>query len=486
MNWALAFALVLAFAQVFLHTHMEYVVLHFAYVVLWVMAFNIAGGFTRASGSFIFWFGAMTVLSGSIVKLCIGEAPDTNSAMPILSMAVYTACMAIMLLAAIATTKIVGNTESIAERIMLRRRFSYHEAASGALIVCLLMFVLGFILPGGEGTIFGAISRLNLLQYMAIILGTIDAVQSSNGKRCVNWIVLVSGGLLFLNSVQGFSKQDMFSPFVCWVVGIAFARFRLRLVHFAVCTAFLSFVLLVMVPIAQIGRSAGRELPTAGARFALVGNMIENIGYYRQVQEIDEESRLAATSDYFGKNVGGMAERLTTWPLDDQLIAYSTRGHFIGYNYLWYLFCNWLPHLVLPNKESLMPADAGGNYYARQLGAIGPEDETTGVSFGLPAEVYHLAGWQAITLVVLPLLLLHFLVIEIIAGDIRSTPWGLFYAMFFSHMAPESGLNGLIYFIWYSNLAMILCILATTYLAPLAGQLIAGRQQVAEPTTQPA
>jgi hypothetical protein len=66
---------------------------------------------------------------------------------------------------------------------------------------------------------------------------------------------------------------------------------------------------------------------------------------------------------------------------------------------------------------------------------------------------------------------MFFLVAELLAGDMRRTPWGLFLAVSYAHVAPEGGILIPVTYVVYGNLGLIVGILFTTFLAPAVGTL---------------
>ena len=201
--------------------------------------------------------------------------------------------------------------------------------------------------------------------------------------------------------------------------------------------------------------------------------MLIHLGRTRRLEAEAEPDNRTSKTEYFNRDMG-IAYRFTRWNGDDALISYSFEHRFEGYGYLKWTLVNFFPHIIFPNKDALI-VDGGGNYYARQMGMLNPLDTTTGISFGAPAEAAHLGGWIAICLV-LPLIWLPFLIsIEFVCGDLRRAPWGMFFAVLFSHMAPETGAAGILAFIWFYNLTLFLCMVLATSLAPIIGSAFSTR-----------
>ena len=186
----------------------------------------------------------------------------------------------------------------------------------------------------------------------------------------------------------------------------------------------------------------------------------------------------------------GFLERFTRWPADDQLIEFSSRGHYIGYRVVTDAFLNWFPHALLPNKDSSQ-AGYSGNYYLHEMGGLADDDTSTGISFSPMAEAFHMDGWLSLAMVAPLIWFLLFLSVDLLCGDIRESPWGLFFALSFAHIAPEGALAGVILFIWHGNIALFVGMVFCIYAAPFVGALLTGgarraRLLHAQPALQPA
>ena len=119
-----------------------------------------------------------------------------------------------------------------------------------------------------------------------------------------------------------------------------------------------------------------------------------------------------------------------------------------------------------------------GNYYAHQTGGLlSPGDETTGISFSPSAEAFHMDEWEGIVIVGTFVWTLLFISVDILYGDLRRSPYGLLAMVAFAHVAPESLIGGIVYFIFFTNFGIILAMVFCAYFAPIMGQLLAGPQE---------
>lgn len=466
------FAVLMMVIQLLQGTGFVYALLHFFFLLLWVTAFNLAGGFTRATGAYVFWLGLLTVPVGTVAKAVIGDPADSNSWVPDLSMTVFTVGMAAVTVAAGVTRKLIGRMGSLAEGVWRSRPVRYRETSIGCSVIGIGIRFSGYFLPGSLVT---AVSLLNVFVSVAVLMGTLHVIERSRGRRCLGLINGIPCAFGFFSGMVGFSKEGMLTTIMALFIAVAYARFRARLVHVVVFGGVVLYTFYALVPMAQIGRSSAAEYSgSTEAQLREAYSLLSNLRQTRQDFEDATEQARATEGDYFSKDVGFFG-RLTRWEDDDRLISYTSHGNYVGYAGYWYSFFNWMPHLLLPNKEKYRPPNTGGNYYAREIGVLNSADVTTGVSFSPFAEAFHMDGWFSL-LVVMPItMVVFFLSIEAIAGDARRTPWALFLAVAFGHLAPEGGLLALTTYMWYGNLALVVGILFTAYFAPAIGTLVSFR-----------
>jgi len=163
---------------------------------------------------------------------------------------------------------------------------------------------------------------------------------------------------------------------------------------------------------------------------------------------------------------------------DDIMMAYTAKGHFEGIDPVVNYFENIPPHFLAPNKQIRY----SGNYYAHEIGfGLGADDYSTGISFSPVAEAYHCEGWGGIFWLLPLLWMMLFSTADFVVGDLTKYPWGLMVVVWFAHLAPETLLGGIIYFMGMGNFGMFFAIIVVTRIAPIIGALFSGRT-VSPPT----
>jgi hypothetical protein len=468
---------VLFVVQQFQHTGLVFSVLFFAFVVMANIAFNVGGGFSRASGAYVFLFAMLTIVIGVVWKAVLGEAADSNLLAPQLDLACYTASMMMLLLVILANKVITGKAQGIA-----RGEIDYTLAALGCLIPAMAQTLLNALGAGGPGSVLSALNQLTQFYPLATILGTIGAIKDSGGRRSVNFVSGFSLGLALLLGTLAFSKQGMLTPLVCWLIAAAFMRFKLRAVHFIAIPLCAVFAFSV-APLLAGGRIYVAEDGSYPARAAIAWNILTHLGQVRQDQ-IDSNNAQVESQGHVGyyNRPQGFFERLSILSTDDTFFNYTDHGHYIGYRVVLENYENFIPHFLLPDK----PVPVGGNFYAHEIGGfLADADDSTGISFSPVAEAYHIGGWPGIFILLPAIWLSLFAGVDYICGDLRRSPWGLLVVLLFSHAAAESLLGGLIWISVFGNLGIILAILYTTDFAPVLGALFYGGNRRLAPSPVP-
>ena len=470
---ALVFSSVLALVELVEGTGPMYVLLVFVFLMLSTFAFNVAGGFSRPSGAYIFFYSTLTAGVGTVYKALVGQAAETHLYAPLQTIAVYAATSGLLLAAAYLTRKIATTRDGIAG-VLRVPKINLRTSATGCMVMVFLINGSFALFPGGSGSILHAIAMVNYFLPLGILIGTVATIRDSNGRRSTSLLTI---GAMTFSTYQGllsFSKQGMFTPFVCWVIGAAWASYRLRPKHFAVIIAFCLVAQNFMVPLANVGR-VDVITGSPAERLGILEKYVEHPVLLSKTNEERVAAYAGADYWYYGKPQG-IIDRLTMLPNDSQLIAFTDQGHFFGYLPVVYYFQNWVPHFIDAHK--LEGINVGGNRYAHEMGQLADDDQTTGISYSPTAEAYHLDGWKAVLLVQPCIFLLVFITTDAVCGDVRAQPWGLLPMLLFSHIAPEELLSGSITYVWIGNIGTIFCILICGYVAPVFGHLLKGRERV--------
>jgi len=469
LSKAFVFASVFFCVQQIQHTGLLFSVLYFAFVILSVIAFNFAEGFSRITGAYVFWYSTLIVIVGVTWKAVVGEPADSNLFDPLLDMGLYATSMVMLLLVTLLNRKMdfraigIGGGFSKAE-------LNYTAAGLGCIIVWLGIIFAVPIFGTAPGSLVSALNQVNVFGSLGIILLTIGAIKDSGGRRSVNMISIAVFTYFEYLGLLSYSKEAMLTPMVCWAVGIFYARLRVRFVH---------VVAIVLMGVASFGfispLSASRDLAEGmddGQHVMLAWYLLTHPAYLNAHLKQIQVTRDTGVAEYYDQPQGSLVERLSMIPPDDELFTYSAKGHYEGMAPIYQYFSNLLPHFLNPDKQVTF----NGNLYAHEMGmGLAEDDYSTGISFSPVAEAFHCVGWGGV-LWLLPLIwILMFSTVDFVVGDMTKYPWGLMVVVWLAHAAPEQLVGGMIYFMGYGNFGMMLAIIVVTRIAPILGTLFLGR-----------
>lgn len=479
LRYAVYFATLLCAVELLQGTDPAFVLCCFLFIIISTFTFNLAGGFTRPSGGYVFFYAVLTVILGITWKAVLGERADSNLTQPLLVMEASLGGMVAMCLAVLVSRQLRKKTPilpNLANEKLL-------QATIGCLITGLFLSAALLFVPHGNGSLLSSLSQLNGFLPLAIILGVIYEIRQSGGTRTVNVPVLVSGFTILFLGLISYSKQGIFTPILCWALAAASQRFRFSVYKIIAILGMLLFAGYYLVPFSQFGRNY-RVFPSTKAETgvdispmeAFFENTEISFTYLTQlnnVRELNKQSeaptRIEGLPGYYD-TPQGLFDRLQMLAMDDALINVTEERGAFGLSPIYISFENWVPHFLWPGKPEIKI----GNFYAHEIGMLSPDDVTTGISFSPIGEGFHIARWVGVLLILPALWIVLFTLYDSLCGDIRFSPWGLLALVIFGHAAPESGLSGIIYLLWFQAISVSFAVLAAIYVMPILGYIAIG------------
>jgi hypothetical protein len=463
------FALLLCIIQQVQGTNPVFSLACFAYILVATIAFNVAGGFSRTSGGFIFFNSVLGGIIGLCIKAYLGEPADSNLLAPLLTITVYLVGMC-MMLGAVYLSKKVRTKRALMGRMVTDSNMQ--TATVGCLVAGILMMFAGYVIPGGNGSVLSALNQLNRFFPLAIILGVINTIRRSGGNRSVNMPVVLAAGLMFTNGVLGYSKEGMLGPFAAYVLAAASQRYRVSRTQIVAGIFAIIFIFQYLVPYAQYGRNYRDE--SGGVNFQTSLSLLSNLGYVRQ-QYLESSAGVyeERVLGYFN-TPQGFFDRLQMFSIDDALIYNTQQFGTFGFAPIIVSFENLVPHFIWPDK----PHGLIGNVFAHEVGLLGENDETTGISFSSTATAFHLEGWKGIFFLAPTLWFFLFLIFDSLCGDIRKIPWGLLVTVLFAHAAPEGDVTSIIYMCSYTVYIIVFAGVMGAYVMPVLGTFFIGPEGI--------
>jgi len=428
-----------------------------AFILIATVAFNAAGGLTRASGAYIFFYSVLVFIIGVSYKAFLGEPADSNLLDPQTDIEAYVACIAGLLVAALIARRFSRRTGLLQE---LMKESQMYRSSVG----CMVFGVGGgflIALLGAEGArLSSAFTQLDQLIPLGIIIGVMYEIRRSGGTRSINTPTALFAAFYFFNwGLLNFSKQGMLLPILCWALPVCALQYRLtqRQVITGLMAAFLIFYYLF--PYAQYGRDFRGDNPSFSNNLQVALPLLE---HPEETRKQYAEAADVSPPGYYNTSQG-FWDRLQFISVDDGLINATDQGKEFGLWPVKAVFLNVIPHVIWPDKPDLRL----GNTYMHEYSPNMPEeDTTTGIAYSPTAESYHWAKWLGV-LVVAPLLwLMLFLVYDALFGDLRASPWGLLAMVQIAHIGPEDGIAGTIVLCTFGVEIFVFCALFATYIAP--------------------
>jgi hypothetical protein len=467
---ASCFASFLFLVQLLEGTHLYFAVCSFLFIVVATVAFNLAGGFTRASGAYVFFYAILAVIFGLICKAFLGEPADSNLTAPNLTITVFLGGITAML-GAVFISRRLTIKRALLQNIVPDENL--HNAAVGCMVIGFVILVLFTGAPHQEGSVLSALAQINRFFPMAILLGVIYQIRKSGGKSSVNLSVLISAAVVFGTGLLNYGKEAMFTPLVCWGIAAMSQRYKIVISQVIGGVIAIALIFYYLVPYSQYGRNFRDPDQSLSDNIKTSLSLLSNLDEVRKIShETEEEQREVNGGGYFN-TPQGLFDRLQMISVDDGLIAYTDQNGTFGPAPIILGFQNLIPHFLWKDK----PNFNFGNSYAHELGFLAEEDTSTGISFSPSGEGFHVLGWMGV-LVVAPLLwTMVFTLYDSLCGDVRKSPWGLLVVVYVSHVAPEGGLGGLIYMLGYLAVGLLFMTFSAAYVMPIIGTLVAGPEK---------
>jgi hypothetical protein len=456
---AFIFATILAVVQLFEGTRPLYSACVFGCIMVASFAFNVSGGIMYPSGAFVFFNTFFTILLPAVAKAVLREPADSNLRVPMRTIEVYLVGMVAMLVAVAFSRHFRARKAFIAGKLPER---NLHSAYVGcAVLSVLLTAYLTFFPNSGNGSLSSFLVQVDRFPMLTLVLGVIYTVHRTNGRRSVSGPVLAMMLLMSLNGLISFSKEAFLGPFFAWAVTVALLRYRLHWLNIASFCIGLYFVIVFMVPYAQYGRNLQN---TGLSQVQLSAYLLTHMDEVRE--GYNDNSEFVGNVHYYNERLG-LLDRLDMAAGDDALIDVADREGAFGYLPLKVGFINLIPHVLYPDKPNQNP----GNVYAHQIGILADDDNTTGVSFSPSADAYRQGLGVGLAVVEPLVLMLIFIVLDSVIGDVRANPVGLLTTIVVSRAASEASLSGAPLLIGQSLFTNLLAVYVCLYVLPLLGRI---------------
>ncbi|MEO6981926.1 MAG: hypothetical protein ABI072_02285, partial [Edaphobacter sp.] len=97
--YVFGFAALLCIVQLLEGTFAPFALCSFLFILIAGVTFNLAGGFTRPSGSYVFFYAVLGIIVGLVWKAVLGEPADSNLLVPFVTIRAYLGSICAMFVA---------------------------------------------------------------------------------------------------------------------------------------------------------------------------------------------------------------------------------------------------------------------------------------------------------------------------------------------------------------------------------------------------
>jgi hypothetical protein len=474
LKYVVLFAALLFCGQILVGTDAYFASCVFAHIIVFAIAFNLVGGLYRPSGAFIFFNAVLVLILPQCAKVLLGEPAQSNLHLPDRTITVYLVGEIGILFAAL-----------IARRFFPQKPLLVLSEQDVEKIPSMAMgaFLLGAVIPlipaqyGHSGTALSFLHQLAFFLPLSIILAVYYEIRTSQGRRSLNLLGLLSISVSLVWGIYGASRQGIFTPVVAYLLVCMAMRFRFRMQQ-VVAIAIAGFICVAYLnPYAL----AARNYRSSPNLIDIEINLLSNPSALRNASKQDDTFDPALRNSYYNSDMGFL-DRLTLLPVNALLIEHADAGYRIGWFPIIAAFDNFIPHVIWPNKPNIN----FGNQYAHTVGMLGSDDYTTGISFGMFSEAYYIAGWFGL-LVAIPLLVgAMFIVVEWVVGSLHQGPWPFVMIVYFIHAASDAILSQVPVIMVTITAELVITVVVTRYiLAPIGNFFTVTKRQPHLPRRMP-
>lgn len=428
---ALAFAICLLAAQLLLGTSAVYAIIIFLYVLFTITAFNIAGGLSTFSGSFIAFQSLQSIMIAQVAKVFYLQPADLNLHSPVTTAAVY-ASGEFSLIFAVAFARRYRRRPPVLDS-RADAKFTMAISMSASAIGILSAFLVGTVgtdVYGNveQGSVWSYLNQLGNFLLIGIVVGTAHIIQVSQGRRSARWWTIIPMAIYLTLGIVNNTKQGIYQPLALWVMVCAIYRYKFNRMQVVGLIASGIAGVMVVFPVVQYSRGYVREGALLN-RAVLVYDFMRDHSIseirasYKADEELKEEGAHAGYYFYYGKDAQ-LLDRVSLISVDDAAVNYTLRTGTHGYDAFTQIFIAMIPRVFLPDKDKYLHISIV-NDLGRELGILAPTDENTFIAFSLFGPSFYMGGWWAVTVLTFLVMALMFWFLETFYGTARESLYAL-------------------------------------------------------------
>ncbi len=396
----------LLFGEVFTETPVTIALTLGLATSFWLVAILNLGGFTTLNGICVALFGVSEMLIPRVAKIAYGQPAESRLLSPALYYDVLLAgCFLLFLISWF--FKPSADQSGATDKWVFSDRELKIFSWLGCFWVLFSQVIVSSNLVTGSSQLAGIFAYADSIKYFGFCCAIAYRIRKTGGSSNLNALIVFYGGFLTLSGVFGFWKEAMLTPPLLFILVSFIHQFRWRKIHILVFACFAVLYVSIISPAATLGHSwvASRYgVDPDIAVKALFADLIENPGLLINAAESldDQENSDEVDGDYYGHGQNFLL-RITTVGVADLLLNYTEKNHFFGMEPMFDSIS------IVPRSVRGAASFNMGNFLAREIGVLGPEDFTTGIAFSFFSTAYALDGWTSLFMLSCSMIPLFFL-----------------------------------------------------------------------------
>jgi hypothetical protein len=197
----------------------------------------------------------------------------------------------------------------------------------------------------------------------------------------------------------------------------------------------------VLAPFTQAARGLAR-MGTFVDNISTIINSLDEIDIGRLKEDVEAYNETKSDFQYYNSSMG-LLDRFSLIVQVDRLILSTITNGPLEWTTIVHGFKMLPPRFLYSEK----PVYNSANILGHRISAIGAEDDSTQISFGLIAEAYISFEWIGVILIPFVLTLIFFTVYKKITGGVRRNIWSIFLFGYFQHIFVETTIASMMIFL---------------------------------------
>lgn len=441
----LGFASVLFLLQLISGSDYYYSFLIFLFIVVTGLTINVLGGLSTLSGFCVAMMTCKILIISQIAKILFWQAGDSYLKVPLVTAGVMLVGI-IGIYAAALVSQFVKFKSFLLAPIVDPRELHVIWGASYFIGIFCFLYSSVYALNAATDQIdvggsVGFLKQIAFIYPLSIVTATASTLLLSGGQRSFGSLVGLSVLTEFAFGLITTNKAMMFEPFFYYIATCIAFGFSFRLKNIIIIGVFTIFSITVLAPFTQAARGLAR-MGTFVDNISTIINSLDEIDIGRLKEDVEAYNETKSDFQYYNNSMG-LLDRFSLILQVDRLILSTITNGPLEWTTIVHGFKMLPPRFLYSEK----PVYNSANILGHRISAIGAEDDSTQISFGLIAEAYISFEWIGVILIPFVLTLIFFTVYKKITGGVRRNIWSIFLFGYFQHIFVETTIASMMIFL---------------------------------------